>query len=105
MMSAAASVQVNREAVMDGSFPFYIEETGVLYKYNPSFISKAFLFVRPYKWQVWLCMIALIPTTGLLIYALGHLAGKLIYDKTFRQFSLTENIWMTYGYAFNQSTH
>ena len=73
-MTAAPVVSSKaREEVMDFTIPYYTETSAFLYKHNAQPTLESFLFIRPYKWQVWLCMCVLIPSISLMAWFISHM--------------------------------
>ena len=106
MTFAASAIQTERLVYTDYSFPFYKEETGVIYKFYANPISKAFLFIRPFKWQVWVCVMALIPSIGFCFWYFGHCAGSIrkrnMLNKSSKGKSLADSLWLALGPLFSQ---
>ena len=106
MIFSASSIQTERLLYADYSFPFYKEETGVIYKFHASPISKAFLFIRPFKWQVWVCVMGLIPSIGFSFWCFGHCV-KLIHKRNrlnnlSKGKSLADSLWLALRPLFSQ---
>ena len=106
MTFAASAILAERLAYTDYSFPFYKEETGVIYKFDASPISKAFLFIRPFKWQVWVCVMALIPSIGFCFWCFGHCVRSIHkrnrLNKSSKGTSFADSLWLALGPLFSQ---
>ena len=103
MMTAPLIIQSNREEVMDFAFPYYIEEFAMLYRQTVDPMTKVFLFIRPYKWEVWACVIAFILITGAFLYSLSRALRHIYYkDERVVVPSLAENLQTALGSACNQ---
>ena len=110
-MVAPASIQAAREEVMDFSFPFYIEESVILYRRQRKAHRAVFQFLRPYKWQVWVSVMAAIPLATVLlamffsINSRGHIrSGVHMYDgpQISPVGSISKAFWCILGTLFTQ---
>ena len=99
-MSAPASIQVDRELVMDSTFPFYMEEAVVLYRKPSGQKQRSFFFLRPFKWQVFSCIAVAVLGVGIVAWMMGFIESK---PKRNGVLSLSDLLWASYGAVFNQS--
>ena len=82
MVVAPLATTSEREEVMDFSYTFNIDVTAFVYKRDTRPILESFLFVRPYKWQMWICIIFIIPIIAVLIW---------MFSKAQRYISMVQN--------------
>ena len=71
-IAAPLGITKEREEVMDFSFPSHYVKTVWVYKLNANPTTTPFFFLRPFKWQVWICMSLVIPAIGTVIWTFGH---------------------------------
>ena len=104
MMSAPLIIQNDRKEVMDFTFPFYMEESALLYKDSASPLMESLLLIRPYRLEVWVIWAILIPSVGMILWGFGC-SVRYIYEKK-AEFVLispiSTSIWTSFGSAFNQ---
>ena len=104
MAYTVLSISPAREEVMDFSFPFHMQARAVMYKHHASSAEQQFLFIRPYKWQFWICMCLFIPSVGILIWCFNHIF-KYIHKKDKEDLKvplISFTVWSVLGIAFNQ---
>ena len=71
IMMAPASIQSDRQKIMEFSIPFYWEPQAIIYKVQNESIAQNILFIRQFKWQVWATIgIAILVASVSLAYGL-----------------------------------
>ena len=92
-----------REEVMDFSFPFSYENPAWVYKANPTMTP--FLFLRPFKWEFYICMSLVIPAIGTVIWAFGqavqHVKSRKKQDIDAPSLMIVN--WSVFGVVLRQS--
>ena len=92
-----------REEVMDFTFPYYTETSAFLYKRIAQPTLESFLFIRPFKWQVWLCMCVLIPSISLMAWFISHMMQHIHVrsKKSIIVSSFMATVFNVLGVSFN----
>ena len=98
MALSKASVEV-----MDFTFPYYTETSAFLYKHNAQPTLESFLFIRPYKWHVWLCVCVLIPSISLMAWVFSHMMQRIHVrsKKSIIVSSFMATVFNVLGVSFN----
>ena len=91
MIVGPLGISAGRETVTDFTTPFYVEQMTALYKLNNKSDGKWKVFLQPFKWEVWVCIVSSIT---LITVFLWIMAGVI----TVRQVGKQEPI-----YKFNYS--
>ena len=106
MVAAPLATTSEREEVMDFSYPLYIDVAAFLYKRDTRPILESFLFVRPYKWQVWICVGLIIPVIVILIWMFSQAQRYILMmqNKETRVSPLLPTFWTVIGILLRNGT-
>ena len=99
MTSGPVAASNLRDEVMDFSFPYYMDIAALVYKHDAQPTLKSFLFLRPYKWQVWVCICIVVPCISVIIYSFYH-AITFMNNKYRLQSSFLKTFWSVLGLTF-----
>jgi len=101
--AAALTITAERETVVDFSFPYWEEPSGVLIR-RPAEGSKLLNLLKPLQWSVWLTVIVEVLLASVVIYACTACANHLAARQRDTTMTSFENcLWYSFGALVNQS--
>ena len=105
MAAAPMSRQANREKYMDfNEIPFYIEFTTVVIRTPHPDANTVGLFIRPFKLEVWISILAAIPLAGLALMVNVRAYGGISppVQKQARLLNSVDALWFSCGALLQQ---
>ena len=104
-MVASLSVTIGRDTVMDFVNYFYEYGSALLRKPDEN-EDKWRVIMKPFSWQVWLCILLSVPFAGLAAAAITSLAWLLSSRQVEDQFRFPQHsTWYTFGTVITQGEH
>ena len=100
--AAAVTITADRETVVDFSFPYWEEPSGILIR-RPGEGSKLLTLLKPLQWSVWATVICEVILASVAIYACTIFANRVIVRRTDTIMAVFHNcLWYCFGVLTNQ---
>ena len=102
--AAALTITADRETVIDFSFPYWEEPSGILIR-RPGEGSKLLTLLTPLRWSVWATVISEVMLASVAIYACTVFANRVIMRRRDTIMAAFHNcLWYCFGVMTNQGT-
>ncbi|XP_050405931.1 glutamate receptor ionotropic, kainate 3 [Patella vulgata] len=98
LVVAAITVSNARETVMDFSFPYFYDSTGIFLRKPDAGLQKWYTLLAPFTWQVLLCICGVLVFTSVFLYLIERLNPYYERKNQMRKrFQLDSALWYLLG--------